>query len=108
MEVLERYGSAEHKEKWFKPLLEGKIRSAFVMTEPGVASSDATNIALDAKLEGNEWVLNGEKWFASGAGDPRCKIYIVMVCTDAKARSTSATPRSWFLPAPRASRSCAA
>ena len=85
MEVLERYGSPEHKEKWLKPLLEGKIRSAFVMTEPGVASSDATNIALDAKLEGNEWVLNGEKWFASGAGDPRCKIYIVMVCTDAKA-----------------------
>ena len=85
MEVLERYGSAEHKEKWLKPLLEGKIRSAFVMTEPGVASSDATNIAMDAKLEGDEWVLNGEKWFASGAGDPRCKIYIVMVCTDAKA-----------------------
>ena len=85
MEVLERYGSPEHKEKWLKPLLDGKIRSAFVMTEPGVASSDATNIALDAKLEGNEWVLNGEKWFASGAGDPRCKIYIVMVCTDAKA-----------------------
>jgi acyl-CoA dehydrogenase len=83
--VLERYGSPEHKEKWLKPLLEGKIRSAFVMTEPGVASSDATNIALDARLEGNEWVLNGEKWFASGAGDPRCKIYIVMVCTDAKA-----------------------
>jgi acyl-CoA dehydrogenase len=66
-------------------LLEGKIRSAFVMTEPAVASSDATNIAMDARLEGNEWVLNGEKWFASGAGDPRCKIYIVMVCTDPKA-----------------------
>jgi acyl-CoA dehydrogenase len=82
MEVLERYGSPEHKEKWLKPLLEGKIRSAYVMTEPGVASSDATNLAMDAKLEGDEWVLNGEKWFASGAGDPRCKIYIVMVCTD--------------------------
>jgi acyl-CoA dehydrogenase len=82
MEVLERYGSAEHKERWLKPLLEGKIRSAYVMTEPGVASSDATNLAMQAKLEGDEWVLNGEKWFASGAGDPRCKIYIVMVCTD--------------------------
>jgi acyl-CoA dehydrogenase len=82
MEVIERYGNAEQKERWLKPLLEGKIRSAYIMTEPGVASSDATNLALDAKLEGNEWVLNGEKWFASGAGDPRCKIYIVMVCTD--------------------------
>ena len=85
MEVIERYGSPEQKEKWLKPLLEGKIRSAYIMTEPGVASSDATNLALDAKLDGDEWVLNGEKWFASGAGDPRCKIYIVMVCTDPSA-----------------------
>ena len=104
MEVIERYGSPTHKEKWLKPLLEGKIRSAYIMTEPGVASSDATNLAMDAKLDGDEWVLNGEKWFASGAGDPRCKIYIVMVCTDPQApRSTSAIRRSWCRPAPRAS-----
>src|SRR6185295_9414402 len=82
MEVLERYGSPAHKEQWLKPLLEGKIRSAYVMTEPGVASSDATNVVMEAKPNGDEWVLNGEKWFASGAGDPRCRIYIVMVCTD--------------------------
>ena len=82
MEVLERYGSPAHKEQWLKPLLEGKIRSAYVMTEPGVASSDATNLVMEAKPNGDEWVLNGEKWFASGAGDPRCRIYIVMVCTD--------------------------
>ncbi|WP_353507394.1 acyl-CoA dehydrogenase family protein [Gimibacter soli] len=82
MEVLERYGTDEHKKKWLAPLLEGKIRSAYVMTEPGVASSDATNIALTAELDGDEWVLNGEKYWASGAGDPRCKIFIVMTCTD--------------------------
>jgi len=82
MEVIERYGSDAHKERWLKPLLAGEIRSAFIMTEPNVASSDATNISLSAKREGNEYVLNGEKWWASGAGDPRCKIYIVMVRTN--------------------------
>jgi acyl-CoA dehydrogenase len=80
--VIERYGSDAHKERWLKPLLAGEIRSAFIMTEPNVASSDATNISLSAKREGNEYVLNGEKWWASGAGDPRCKIYIVMVKTN--------------------------
>jgi acyl-CoA dehydrogenase len=82
MEVLARYGSKAQQDEWLKPLLEAHIRSAFVMTEPDVASSDATNIAMPAVLEGDEWVLNGEKHFASGAGDPRCKILIVMVKTD--------------------------
>jgi len=82
MEVLERYGSEEQKEQWLKPLLEGKIRSAFAMTEPGVASSDATNISTRAVLDGDEWVISGEKFYISGAGDARCKIMIVMVVTD--------------------------
>lgn len=82
MEVLERYGSEEQKEMWLKPLLEGKIRSAFAMTEPDVASSDATNIATRAVLDGDEWVISGEKFYISGAGDKRCKIMIVMVVTD--------------------------
>ncbi|MCO5162444.1 MAG: acyl-CoA dehydrogenase family protein [Mesorhizobium sp.] len=81
MEVLERYGSREHKEKWLKPLLDGKIRSAFLMTEPDVASSDATNISMRCERDGDDYVLNGEKWWSSGAGDPRCAIYIVMVRT---------------------------
>ena len=82
MEVIERYGNAAQKEKWLKPLLKGEIRSAYLMTEPDVASSDATNIALDARLDGDEWVLNGEKHWASGAGDPRCAIYILMAKTE--------------------------
>lgn len=82
MEVLERYGSEAQKKEWLEPLLEGKIRSAFAMTEPGVASSDATNIATQAVLEGDEWVINGEKHYISGAGDSRCKIMIVMVVTN--------------------------
>ena len=82
MEVLERYGSEEQKKEWLVPLLAGEIRSAFAMTEPGVASSDATNIATSAVLDGDEWVISGEKFYISGAGDSRCKIMIVMVVTD--------------------------
>ena len=82
MEVLERYGSEEQKKEWLVPLLAGEIRSAFAMTEPGVASSDATNIATSAVLDGDEWVISGEKFYISGAGDTRCKIMIVMVVTD--------------------------
>ncbi|WP_235604628.1 acyl-CoA dehydrogenase family protein [Sulfitobacter sp. EhC04] len=81
MEVLERVGTKEQKEKWLKPLLAGEIRSAFAMTEPDRASSDAKNIAMSAVLENGEWVMNGEKYYISGAGDPRCKIMIVMVKT---------------------------
>jgi acyl-CoA dehydrogenase len=81
MEVLERIGTPEQKEQWLKPLLVGKIRSAFAMTEPDMASSDAKNISTSAVLENGEWVINGEKYYISGAGDPRCKIMITMVKT---------------------------
>ena len=78
MEVLERYGTEEHKRQWLEPLLEGKIRSAFAMTEPMVASSDATNIESRIERDGDEYVINGRKWWTSGAPDPRCKIMIFM------------------------------
>lgn len=87
MEVLERIGTQEQKDTWLKPLLAGEIRSAFAMTEPDVASSDAKNIATSAVLENGEWVINGEKFYISGAGDPRCKIMIVMVKTSPDAES---------------------
>ena len=87
MEVLERYGTDAQKAEWLAPLLEGEIRSAYAMTEPGVASSDATNISTSAVLDNGEWVINGEKTYISGAGDPRCKVMICMVKTsDEEAR----------------------
>ncbi|KAI6350991.1 hypothetical protein MCOR25_010224 [Pyricularia grisea] len=82
MEVLAKYGNEEQKARWLRPLMEGEIRSAFLMTEPQVASSDARNIEMDIRREGNEYVLNGQKWWSSGAGDPRCAIYIVMGKSD--------------------------
>jgi acyl-CoA dehydrogenase len=81
MEVLERVGTPEQKKKWLEPLLRGEIRSAYAMTEPDVASSDAKNISCRAVLDGDEWVINGQKYWTSGAGDPRCKVLITMVLT---------------------------
>jgi acyl-CoA dehydrogenase len=82
METIARYGSAENKNQWLEPLLEGKIRSCFAMTEPGVASSDATNIRSEIRRDGDHYVVSGRKWWTSGAMDPRCKIAIFMGLTD--------------------------
>jgi acyl-CoA dehydrogenase len=98
MEVIERYGSPEQKARWLPDLLEGRARSAYLMTEPAVASSDATNIAMEAKLEGDEWVLSGEKWWSSGAGDPRCSLYVTMAVTDPEA-PRHARHSMFFVPA---------
>jgi len=84
METIERYGSPEQKKRWLEPLLEGKIRSSFAMTEPAVASSDATNIQSSIVRDGDHYVINGRKWWSSGASDPRCKVFIVMGKTDAE------------------------
>jgi acyl-CoA dehydrogenase len=85
METIERYGTEAQRQEWLEPLLEGKIRSAFAMTEPGVASSDATNIESTIERQGDEYVINGRKWWTSGGGDPRCKIFIFMGKTDPRA-----------------------
>ncbi len=86
MEVLHRYGTREQKDRWLRPLMHGEIRSAFLMTEPAVASSDATNIETSMVRDGDHYVINGRKWWSSGTGDPRCKIAIVMGKTDTEAK----------------------
>lgn len=99
MEVIERFGTQSQKDQWLQPLLDGEIRSAYLMTEPDVASSDATNIALSAKKTSDGWVLNGEKWWASGAGDPRCKVYLVMACTDPDGEDRHRRHSQFLIPA---------
>ena len=93
MELLAEFGSEEQQARWLKPLLDGEIRSAFCMTEPDVASSDATNIATRIERDGDNYVINGRKWWSSGAMDPRCEILIVMGKTDPDAPTGTASSR---------------
>lgn len=88
MEVLAKYGNDAQKQRWLQPLLDGKIRSAYVMTEPDVASSDATNISIDIRKSGDEYIINGSKWWISGAGDPRCELFIIFGTTQPDNPST--------------------
>src|SRR6202043_2654779 len=97
MEVLARYGTAEQKERWLKPLLAGEIRSCFSMTEPAVASSDATNIEASIARQGDEYIINGHKWWSSGAGDPRCRVAIFMGRTDTDRTDAKKKDRSLAL-----------
>jgi len=99
MEVLERYGTEEHKTQWLTPLLESEIRSAYLMTEPDVASSDATNLKFEAKRDGDDWVFNGEKYWSSGAGDKRCKVYILMARTAGQEAPRHAQHSMFVVPA---------
>jgi acyl-CoA dehydrogenase len=91
MEVLERYGTEAQKARWLPGLMAGETRSAYLMTEPGVASSDATQISLKCERQGEDYVLNGEKYWATGAGDPRCSLYILMACSDPRRPGTRVT-----------------
>ena len=102
MEVFIRYANKEQKRQWLKPLMNGEIRSAFLMTEPAVASSDATNIETSIKRDGDHYVINGRKWWSSGVGDPRCKIAILMGKTDPSRRAISSSRRSWCRSTPPA------
>ncbi len=99
MEVLERYGTEDHKKQWLEPLLECEIRSAYLMTEPDVASSDATNLKFEAKRDGDDWVFNGEKYWSSGAGDKRCKVYILMARTAGEEAPRHAQHSMFVVPA---------